>query len=830
MKKLLLLSIFLIVVSAQAQSVWTEYATAQPTALTGVRSISIVDENVTWLNMRPGNTGISAIRRFAKTDNGGTVWTTGAIDLGPNSLNLEIANIHGVSSSVAYASVFPSGGGVQGGIWQTTDGGTTWTRQATAAFSDPASFTNLVYFWNAQEGIAAGDPANGYFEIYKTSDGGSNWSRIASTPALVPIDPQEYGMPQFAVSGNSIWIGTTFGRLLHSTDKGATWSVAQSPIPDFGGGINGSGKGHLAFSDVNHGLLMTDAYELYRTNDGGATWTAVFVANDTAMKNFGISAVPGHPNMYVTVGQDLLLSPTRGSAYTLDAGNTWFHINDTNQVDGGIVSMLNENYGFASGFSYSSTVGGIFRWNGMATLPVQYNSNILLHAFIDTNNNGVQDANESDYHQGTFSYQVNSDAPHYINSYNGSFALDNINPLDSYNLAFSIFPGAGNCSNTYTLPVASFNNVSLPANSGTVVYNFPLVPTNVNCTDLLVNLITFIPPRPSNSYVNTIYYKNNSNQIIASGVITFDKDPNVTINIVYPNNIVTTPTGFTYTFTNLQPNESRYMSINMQVPPIPTVALGQLLTAMASITPTDSFPQNNTSTLSQTIVASYDPNDITEKHGGKILHSSFTSDDYLTYTIRFENTGTADALNIRVVDLLDAQLDETSIRMIDASHPYILDRVGQNLTWSFDNINLPPSVADTDTGKGYIVFEVKPKPGYAIGDIIPNTADIYFDTNPAITTNTFPTEFVATLAVNQLEDADFAIYPNPTTNLINISAKKTNALIESITLMDVLGKVIRNQNVHLSNASADVSELAKGLYFLKIKSNGVEKVIKITKE
>ncbi|MFN8275368.1 MAG: glycosyl transferase, partial [Flavobacteriaceae bacterium] len=195
MKKLLLLSIFLIVVRAQAQSVWTEYATAQPAASTGVRSISIVDENVTWLNMGCGTPACSTIRRFAKTDNGGTVWTTGAIDLGPNSLNLEIANIHGVSSSVAYASVFPHVAGIQGGIWQTTDAGVTWTRQASAAFSDPDSFTNLVYFWNAQEGIAAGDPTNGYFEIYKTSDGGTNWTRIATTPALIPVDPQEYTLP-----------------------------------------------------------------------------------------------------------------------------------------------------------------------------------------------------------------------------------------------------------------------------------------------------------------------------------------------------------------------------------------------------------------------------------------------------------------------------------------------------------------------------------------------------------------------------------------------------------------------------------------------------------
>lgn len=830
MKKLLLLSILLMVLNAQAQDVWTEYATAQPANSTGVRSISIVDENVTWLNMACGTINCTTIRRYAKTVNGGTQWTTGAIDLGPNAVNLQIANIHGVSADVAYASVCPTNpGGTLGGVWKTTDGGSTWTRQASAAFSDPASFTKLVYFWNANEGIAAGDPVNGYFEIYRTTDGGSNWTRIASTPALVPVASQEYTLTnQFTVSGNSIWIETTSGRLLHSADKGATWSAYQTPIIDFGGGINGSDTGDVAFSDANNGLLLANFYELYRTQDAGATWAPVRVAPDTAMKSKSISAVPGHPHMYVTVGEDLLLSPQLGSAYTLDGGRTWIPILDLNYVGGSEVAMYNENVGFASGFSTSPTEGGVFKWNGMASLPVQNYTTILFNAFIDTNNNGVQDADEDYYLGGTYSYQVNAEAPHYLNS-NSEYYLPNINPLDTYNLGFSLPFIVNNCG-TYLLPVTQYNNVSLPANSGTVVYNFPLVPTDVNCNDLSIELFPRRCPRPSFNYLNTLIYKNNGNQIITSGTITFVKDPNVTISYFWPTDCVITPTGFTFNFNNLRRNQHKLIEVSIMVPAIPTVSIDQLLTSTATITPTDLFPENNTISLQQAIVASYDPNDITEHHGGKILHSSFTGNDELTYTIRFENTGTADALNINVVDELDAQLDETSVRMIDASHPYVLDRVGAHLAWNFADINLPPSVADTTTGKGYIVFAVKPKPGYAVGDIIPNTASIYFDTNPAIVTNTFNTEFVANLSVNQFSDSDFAVYPNPTNSLVNISAQKTGSIIESISLTDVLGKVILSQNLNQPNTVMDISQLSGGFYLLQIKSNGAEKTIKIIKD
>lgn len=382
MKKLLLFAAFLAVSSLHAQ-LWTEYPTSQPAVSTGMRSISIIDSNNAWLSPSCGTTGCTAIRRWAKTTNGGTVWTTGVVDLGATSADLEIANIHGIDASNAYAAVFPKASS-PGGIWKTANGGTSWTKQTTATFSDAASFTNLVYFWDANTGVCMGDPANGYFEIYTTTNGGTNWTRVASTPALVPVDPQDYGLTnQFTVNGNNIWIGTTFGRILRSTDKGLTWSAFQSPIPDFGGGINGSGAGDMAFTDANNGLLQTDAYQLFSTADGGANWTEIVLDPETAVKNFGISEIPGLPNVYISVGEDLLTSPARGSAWTVDGGITWYNCDDIDQVDGGVVAFLNSNTGFASGFSTSAAVGGIWKWNGVDLLATNsFSKDKMFSAFI----------------------------------------------------------------------------------------------------------------------------------------------------------------------------------------------------------------------------------------------------------------------------------------------------------------------------------------------------------------------------------------------------------------------------------------------------------------
>ena len=378
MKKLLLSFSLLLALTAQAQDYWTEYATNQPTASTGMRSISIVDDNVTWLSNSCGTTGCTTIRRYSKTTDGGLTWTSADIDLGAAAANLEIANIHGVSADVAYASVFPKAGGVTGGVWQTVDGGSTWNRQATASYNgaDGASFCNLVYFWDANLGVTMGDPSSGYFEIYTTTNGGTNWSRVPSGNIPAPLAADEYGLTnQFSVTGNRIWIGTTYGRTLISSDKGLTWTAIQTPIPDFGGGINGSESGDLAFTDESNGLLATSDYLLYSTNDGGLTWTDVIWGG--VFRNFGISEVPGTPNAYVCVGEDLDLTE-RGSSYSTDSGVTWVSINDNpdiNYVDGGVISFLSPTMGFASGFSTTATIGGIFKWNGNPLLATNVFSN-----------------------------------------------------------------------------------------------------------------------------------------------------------------------------------------------------------------------------------------------------------------------------------------------------------------------------------------------------------------------------------------------------------------------------------------------------------------------
>ncbi len=373
MKKILLFAAFIVAMSAQAQDYWTEYATSQPAASTGMRSISIVDDNVVWLSNSCGTTGCTPIRRYSLSTDSGLTWTTNAIDLGVTSANLEIANICGVSATTAFAAVFPRAAGAAQGVYKTTDGGLTWVRQSSASFNNAASFCNLVHFWDENIGVTMGDATDpdtpgSYYEIYTTTNGGANWTRVPKANiagGANPLAADDYGLTnQFTVSGNTIWFGTTYGEAFRSTDRGLTWTKAQTPIPDFGGGINGQESGDMSFTSETKGLLQTSDYQLFETLDGGSTWNAVLYQGP--IRNFGISEIPGQADQYISVGEDLDNSQ-RGSSYSIDGGLNWISINDnpdSSYVQGGVIAMRNSLVGFASGFSTSASVGGIYKWNG----------------------------------------------------------------------------------------------------------------------------------------------------------------------------------------------------------------------------------------------------------------------------------------------------------------------------------------------------------------------------------------------------------------------------------------------------------------------------------
>ncbi len=356
------------------------------------------------------------------------------------------------------------------------------------------------------------------------------------------------------------------------------------------------------------------------------------------------------------------------------------------------------------------------------------------------------------------------------------------------------------------------------------------------CDDISVNLLSYwSAPRPGFTYRNMLIVKNNGESTVSSGSVTFTKDAIVeysgSTGLSASNTITPTATGFTLDFVDLGPGESESIYIDLLVST--SANLGDLITNVAEYTTvtSDAVVENNTSSLSEIIIGSYDPNDINESHGPEIEHVSFTEDDYLYYTIRFQNVGTASAINVTIENTLDLKLDKTTFQMLRASHSYGIERDFDNLTWNFYNINLADETTDEPNSHGFVYYKIKPLAGYEIGDIVPNTAGIVFDFNAPVITNTFNTEFVASLSViDNNVNALFSLVPNPSTNLVKVKFGTSEQNVE-VSIYNVLGRQVLFQNAkQVMEIPLDISFLESGIYFVKIKNSngdfGVKKMVK----
>ncbi|TJY36284.1 T9SS type A sorting domain-containing protein [Pontimicrobium aquaticum] len=339
------------------------------------------------------------------------------------------------------------------------------------------------------------------------------------------------------------------------------------------------------------------------------------------------------------------------------------------------------------------------------------------------------------------------------------------------------------------------------------------------CEDIEILLYSDTSPRPGFNYVNHLIVKNTGTEAVTSGTVEFAYDSLLTFNSVSNvdsnDNVTPTSNGFTLNFNNLNVGEEKEIDISMYVPT--SVSLDTKLTNSAVYTGADFNQDNNTFDLSEIVIGSFDPNDIMESHGPKIQFNEFTESDYLYYTIRFQNVGTADAINVRIENELDSELDESTFQLLASSHTNNLNRLGKKLTWTFNNIHLPSEDMNEPESHGFVYYKIKPKAGFTVGDIIPNTAAIYFDFNEPVITNTFQTEFEERLSVGKNSFLDSNLYPNPASDYINIEFKNNSE--KNIEIFDVQGKLIMKKETQLKEIQINISNLVEGLYFVKIKDD-----------
>jgi photosystem II stability/assembly factor-like uncharacterized protein len=297
-----------------ARAAAAQWAPQQSGTTAEFRGLSAVSGSVAWASGTRG--------RVAHTADGGKTWK---IDSVPGAGSLDLRAIFATTSRRVWTMSAGLADSGQAQIFHTEDG-TIWSRQFNTA--EKGVFLDALAFWDNDHGIALSDPADGKLFVLVTDDGGKGWSRVP--PDRAPAILQ--GEAAFAASGtclvvegkSNVWIGTggaAKARVFRSTDRGRTWSVAETPIH---AGNSSSGIFSVAFADATHGVVVGGDYTKAKqpfdnvaiTSDGGATWR---LARGPMPPGFmsGVAFVPG------TSGRSIVAVGLAGTARSDDAGETW---------------------------------------------------------------------------------------------------------------------------------------------------------------------------------------------------------------------------------------------------------------------------------------------------------------------------------------------------------------------------------------------------------------------------------------------------------------------------------------------------------------------------
>ncbi len=284
------------------------------------RGLSAVSRNTAWVAGTAGT--------VLRTTDGGASWRNVSP---PGAADLQFRDIEAFDARRAV--VLAIGEGEASRVYRTDDAGATWTESFRN--TDANAFYDCMTFFDSRHGLAMSDPVDGKFRILSTGDGGRSWKVLPNTGMPAALD----GEAGFAASGQCLvssgprdaWLATGGGaraRVLHSADRGLTWTATDTPVP---AGDPARGVFALAFRDRTHGLAVGGDYTAGRpsplaaavTGDGGRTWHSA--TTPPPAYRSGVTWLPRSRTTALAVG------PT-GTDLTTDAGRTWKTV-DTGSYD-----------------------------------------------------------------------------------------------------------------------------------------------------------------------------------------------------------------------------------------------------------------------------------------------------------------------------------------------------------------------------------------------------------------------------------------------------------------------------------------------------------------
>ena len=304
---------------------WAPIFDDQPTGSIGAVSVALSDPNVVYVGSGEGlhRPDLSVGDGIYKSTDGGKTWTHLGLRDGQQIPQIAIDPRDANKILVAVAG-HPYGPNAERGIFRSTDGGKTFqkvlykdenTGGADVAFDPTNSSIAYATLWEAREGPWENGAWNGaHGGIFKSTDGGTTWHQLAG------------GLPQGIVQANitvcqsdpkrlysSVAVKTAVN-IYRSDDAGATWRIATTDARP-AGRIGGGDLSVPRCNPKNPDVVIVTSTVTWKSTDGAKTWT-------------GFRGAPGgddYQNAWINPNNPdiILLASDQGAIITVNGGQTW---------------------------------------------------------------------------------------------------------------------------------------------------------------------------------------------------------------------------------------------------------------------------------------------------------------------------------------------------------------------------------------------------------------------------------------------------------------------------------------------------------------------------
>lgn len=666
----------------------------------------------------------------------------------------------------------------------------TCTGTATANYAGPSA--PYTYLWNSsppQTGATATNLCPGNYTVTVTDNAGCMASAVKNI-GVIPVPNLTPVSITHATCGMCNGIVSFANPLYYSLSIAGPNSYTNS-------------------ASTYYSNLCAGTYTVYATRSGCTSYTNVFNIQLSSGAITGLTITP------TITPETCPGSYDGGIDLSVSGGTAPYIFLWPNSIGEDIQNIRSGIYHF----SMIDATGACYYTNYVVPASGIGCGNISGTVFSDLNTDC--NMNLSDYGIGGSSVYI---SPGHYAYTNGNGTYTSIVPLGTYTLTHAANQQGyiANCNTTQTVTLTSI--------SPNAIVNFS--DTLNPISDIAVQYLSNDHAVPG--FQDNLHFAIRNQSIFNSnpidGEVRLVLKPDQLFQSANPSPAIIIGDTLIWNFSSLAQYQSYYYDVNILMTANVSLLGTNLTNCIYTNTSntTDQVSYNNNTCRHFLVTGAFDPNDKSVSPAGNIT----LADSTLTYTIRFQNTGNGPAVNVFVIDTISQNLDLSTFKILGSSHNYNVSFTGGNICkFNFPNIMLPDSNSNEPGSHGWIQYSIKQSSSNQYGDVINNTAYIYFDFNPPVVTNTTKSSLVNPIGIKKSPSFTSVAFPNPTTNKVQLKLVGIKGSSE-ISLFNSNGILVKNYTKHLTNESLetiDMNGLSSGIYLLIIKNNGEVRTIKLVK-